>query len=96
MPVTDSFPTKSVADVLSYAFDFTKWATAGDPLVSATLSIDPPGDLVMQNGPNCNPPLVTFTLGAGVDGTTYTISCVGSLASGQVVQHSALLPVSEQ
>lgn len=95
MAVTDAFPGKSPVDKLVYGFDFTPWAKAGDPLVAGEITIDPPNEVTVVGQVNINPPLVTVELTGGYDGTTYTITCVGTLASGQVVQHSAALAVAE-
>jgi hypothetical protein len=90
--MTLRFSPDTTGDIDSYTLDFTAWLAAdpGDTIVSAVVSVTPPGMTVLGTVV-INGGLVSQQLSGGVLGTDYTVSYAVTTFSGREATRDALL-----
>ncbi|GLC97854.1 hypothetical protein Tamer19_72630 [Cupriavidus sp. TA19] len=95
-----TIPAKDSDATLDYQVDWSAWLADGE-----TIMADPAPVITVDDGLTLNPGgkstseaggKVTFWLGAGTAGRTYTVACKITTSQGRVDQRSFRLPITQR
>lgn len=85
---------KNPADQLDYDFDFSKWITDDDILISGDAVVDPAGELTVVSV-QLSDTVVKVWLSGGADGKTYTLTVYATTAHGRQKEYPIYVRVTE-
>lgn len=91
---TNYYDHKLPADILDYAFDWSRFLPAGDAIQTAEVTVDGPDESLTASGTVIDGKLVSFWLQGGTPGVTYELHCHIVTTAGRDVSRKATLPIA--
>lgn len=85
---------KNPSDQLDYDFDFAKWLSDGDSVISGDAEVTPAGELTVLST-QLSGTVVKVWLSGGVSGSTYTLTVYATTAFGRQKEYPLYIRVSE-
>lgn len=91
---TPKFPAKDPADTIDEKFDWSAFLQTGETITSATVTVDPTGELAIASMTFTDNSVIFHATG-GVAGSTYTITCQVETSAGNTVNRKATIAVKD-
>ena len=86
--------TKQPVDVVDYDIDYSEWLSDGDTLESATVTVAPATNLVIDSV-FVNDPRIKIWVSGGTNGVTYKVTVTATTADGRVKQDEFRVKVKD-
>ena len=86
--------TKQPVDVVDYDIDYSEWLSEGDTIESATVTVAPATNLVIDSL-FVNDPRIKIWVSGGTNGVTYKVTVTATTADGRVKQDEFRVKVKD-
>lgn len=86
--------TKQPVDVVDYDIDYSEWLSEGDTLESASVTVAPATNLVIDSV-FVNDPRIKIWVSGGTNGVTYKATVTATTADGRVKQDEFRVKVKD-